>query len=179
MDPTRRTLLAVGAAGAAVLVLGGLGLALQGTVLRAPARPLRALHPREFSILAAIADRICPGGDTLPTAVEAEVAEKVDDLLARLDPAVTVELSQLLRLIENALVGLAFDGRVRTFTALPPDGQDRVLAAWRTSRFPLRRQGFKALAGLCNASYWATPATWPHTGYPGPPDYASLVQGAP
>ena len=177
MDPTRRTFLVVGAAGAAALALGGFGLALQGTVMREPSQMLLALSPREFSILAAIADRISPGGEGLPTASEAGVAEKLDELLYKLDPTVTVELSQLLRLIENALVGLAFDGRVRVFTALSPEEQDRVLEGWRTSRFPLRRAGFKALCGLCNAVYWATPSTYAHTGYPGPPDFASVVLG--
>lgn len=175
MDPTRRTLLAAGAAGAVALALGGVGLALQGTVPRAPGAPLVALDPRAFSVLAAVADRICPGGGGLPTASEARVAEKLDQLLSTLDPAVTVELSQLLRLIENALVGFAFDGRIRAFTALTPERQDRVLEGWRTSRLPLRRAGFKALAGLCNATYWATPSTWPHTGYPGPPDYTAYA----
>jgi len=175
MDPTRRTLLAVGAAGALALALGGVGLALQGTVPRAPDRPLKALDERGFSILAAICERMCPGGDGLPSATEARVPEKLDDLLATLDPAVTVELSQVLRLIENALTGLAFDGRVRTFTALSPERQQTVLEGWRTSRFPLRRAAFKALAGLCNATYWATPSTWPHTAYPGPPDFTAFV----
>ena len=120
MDPTRRTLLTVGAAGALALALGGVGLALQGTVPRVPAQALRALDARSFSILAAIVDRLCPGGDGLPTAAEALVAEKLDALLYSLDPAVTVELSQLLRLTENALVGFAFEGRIRSFTALSP-----------------------------------------------------------
>lgn len=181
MDPTRRTLLAVGTAGAVALALGGVGLALQATVPRPPDGPLKALDARAFSILAAVADRICPGGAGLPTASEARVPEKLDDLLSTLDPAVTVELSQLLRLIENALVGFAFDRRIRAFTALAPERQDAVLEGWRTSRLPLRRAGFRALAGLCNASYWATPSTWPHTGYPGPPDFTAFVPtgGAP
>jgi len=177
MDSSRRTLLKVGAAGAALLALGGIGLTLQPTHEVAPQEPLRAFDPRAFSILAAVAETICPGGDDLPTAHEAEVAEKIDALFYQLSPAATVELSQLLRLLENALAGLFLDLRPRPFTACSPATRARVLEAWRTSRLATRRAGFKALCGLCNAAYWGTPATWGHTGYPGPSDFSDQLQG--
>lgn len=177
MNPSRRTLLKVGAAGGALLVLGGLGLTLQPTVKVTPKRPLEALDPRAFSILAAVAETLCPGGGDLPTASDAEVAEKIDALLHQMSPLATVELSQLLRLVENALAGFLLDLRPRPFTACSAKTRARVLEDWRTSHLATRRAGFKALCGLCNAAYWGTPSTWPHVGYPGPPDFSDQLQG--
>ncbi len=179
MEPSRRRFIQVGIAGAALLAVGGVGLSLQGTVLRAPARPLRALDARSFSVLAALADRVCPGGDGLPGASEVQVAERLDDLLFAAAPAMAEEVSQALALLENALAGAIFDQRFTPFTAASPAAQDRVLERWRTSRLSVRRAAFKALVGLCNLTYWGAPETWPSLGYPGPPDFRAVLEASP
>jgi hypothetical protein len=175
MGLSRRSLLGLGVAGAAVLALGGTGLALQSTVMRTPAAPLRALSPRAFSILAAIVDRICVPGPGMPAPAELQVAEGIDGLLATMDPATVAELEQGLLLFENALTGLLLDGRPRTFTSLAPDEQDAVIAAWRSSRLGLRRKVYKALRGIIAAAYHGNPATYAAVGYPGPPDFRGLM----
>ncbi len=179
MSISRRTLVRYGVGGALVLAAGGTGLALQRTTSRAPSRPLRALDSRSFSILVAVADRIIPVGGGFPAASELQVAEAIDELLARSHPAVAAEVSQVLALLENGLAGLLFDGRPRTFTSLEPAEQDAALQAWQGSSLAIRRTAYKALHGLCAAVYYASPSIDGLVGYPGPPDYGNLAAPAP
>lgn len=165
-----------GLGGAIALAAGGVGLSLQRTAPREPGRPLRALDARTFSILAAVADRVAPAREGFPAASDLQVAEKVDELLATVDPAVVDEVTQVLHLLENGLAGLVFDGRPRAFTALDPAAQDRALAAWQGSRLHLRRTAYKALHGLCAAAYYASPEIYPAVGYPGPPDFGNVAE---
>ena len=164
-----------GVAVGVALAVGGVGLAVRGTVVRAPRRPLRALDLTSYSVLAAAADRLAPTGPGWPTAAELEVAEKIDDLLSRGDPATAAELVQVLSLLENALLALLLGGRLTTFTGSGIDCQDAALNAWRRSRLPLLRTAFKALNGLVGASYFGDPRTFALVGYPGPPDYSGYV----
>jgi hypothetical protein len=176
MATSRRNLLTGGLAAAALLAAGGVGLALRPGAPPPQPAILLALTPQQYGILVAVAARICPGGDGTPTATEIGVAGKVDALLSTMHPADAAELGQGLLLIENALVGLLLDGRVTPFTLLGPAEQDEVLDTFRTSRIPIRRSVFKALRGLIAASYWGDPRMYATAGYPGPPDYASLMQ---
>jgi len=176
MPLSRRTVIRYGLGGAVALAAGGVGLSLQRTAPRAPSRPLRALDERTFSILAAVADRVAPSRAGFPAASELQVAEKVDELLASVHPAVVEEITQVLHLLENGLAGLVFDGRPRAFTALDPGAQDQALDAWKRSRLGLRRTAYKALRGLCAAAYYASPAIYPAVGYPGPPDFGNTVR---
>jgi hypothetical protein len=169
--PTRRRLLRYGLGGALLLAGGGIGLSLQRTQLRAAAGPLQVLDAREFSILAAVADRLVPRAGEFPAASEIGVPEKVDALLARMDPGQVGEVRLLLRLLENATLGLVLDGRVRPFTRCSAAVQDRVLANWRDGAIQVRRVGYKALNGLCQSAYWASPEIYPLVGYPGPRDF--------
>jgi hypothetical protein len=165
MTVTRRTILKFGLGGAAMLALGGTGLALQATVQRDPRVPLVALSPRQFSVLAAVADRMCPKTDTLPSAWDVEVPEKIDALLARKAVADAEEFGLVLDLLENALAGLVLDGRFSTFTASPPETQDAVLRGMARSTLATRRTMYAALRGLCTASYWSDPRASRHIGY--------------
>lgn len=176
MATSRRTLLTAGIGGAALLAAGAVGLALRPGAAVSPPDLLHALTPQQYGILQAVAARICPGGPGIPTAAEIGVAARVDAQLATMHPQDVAELGQGLLLIENALVGLLLDARPTPFTRLGPAEQDAALEAFRTSRIPIRRSVFKALRGLVAASYWSDPRMYPTVGYPGPPDYASLMR---
>lgn len=169
----RRTILRYGVGGALLLATGGLGLGLQPTRPRSPSRPLRALRPRSFSVLVVVADRLIGGGGGLPDAADLQVAERIDELLSLSHPGVAREVEQVLSLLENALVGLAFGGEPRPFTALPPEAQDAVLRDWRTSRWKVRRTAYRALHGLCMGVAFSAPETYPAAAYPGPPTFAA------
>jgi hypothetical protein len=194
MALSRRSFLGLGLGGAAVLAVAGLGLL--PTTLRPSATPLRVLSPRAFSVLAAVADRICPGDGAFPSASELRVAESIDALLAVSDPSMGAELrvaesidallavsdpsmgaeiGQALLLLDNALAGLLLDGRPTTFTGASPEAQDATLAAWATSSLVLRRKVFKALRGLVAGAYYGNPRVYAAVGYPGPPDFSAAA----
>ncbi len=157
---------------AGLAAAGSVPLALRRTRLRPlpPGRPLRFFTPREFSIFAAVADRIVPQlSADQPTVEELDVPGKADELLSRADPDTQHDFRQLLALFDSALAAFLLDGRPTPFTELSPDAQDRALAQWRTSRLPLRRSGFQGLSRLSLALYYSDPRSYPGVGYPGPP----------
>ncbi len=116
-------------------------------------------------MLAAVADRVCPGGAGLPTAWDLEVPEKVDAVLARLHPANASDLHRALLLIDNPLAGLLLDARPVAFTRASDETRDRILDTWRTSRLEVRRAAYLAIVGLVSAAYWSDPHTFAHLGY--------------
>jgi len=169
MGLSRRTVLKYGLGGAAVLAIGGTGLALRSTVLVDPQRELKVLSKKEYSILSAVTETILPATSEFPSAREVQVAERVDDALSLCHPGVQKEFCQVLGLLESALAGFLLGGRVNTFTSLTPKKRARVLDSWRLGRVDLFRTAFKALHGLVTASYYSTPAAHAVIGYPGVP----------
>ena len=173
MEVSRRRLIQAGLGGTALLGLGGIGFALQSSLLRLPAEPLKALDIQSFSILAAIVDRITPRGELFPKPADLGVAEKVDALLATLHPGDVRDFKNGLMLIENPIAGFLLDGRLKTFTASSPEAQDRALQSVRTSRIPVRRSIYRAIYGLVSGAYWSSPETYRACGYGGPPEFGS------
>lgn len=173
---SRRALVRGSVAGAALLGLGGVGLALQPTRRRAPpGEPLRVLSEDEHAILAAVAARVCPQpGPDVPGADALDVAGQSDRLLERAEPEALAGVRAVLALFESGLVGALFLEHARPFTQLGPDDQDAVLLAWRDSSVELRRTVYRALSALSALVYYGDERTWPGIGYPGPPDPAAL-----
>lgn len=170
---SRRSFLKRGVWGGLLLGLSGTGfLALRGSKLwPAPAQPLQYLDLTEYSVLHAIAARLLPCVAPAPTTLEVDVGLEIDRALDRLDASAVSEIKNLLRLFENGLAGFLFGRRTKPFTQLAPEDQDAVLREWQDSRLVLRRTGFTALRTLVMGVYFATPATWKGTGYPGPPAF--------
>jgi hypothetical protein len=169
MITTRRTVLA-GVVGTAVIgATGAAALVALPTVIRSDLPPLALLDPRTASILAAVAEVVCPGGEGLPTAAEIGVTAKIDHLLTTLHPGASSDVIQLLGLLESALFGLLLDGRPRPFSACDAAQRTAGLERWRTSRIPQRRTGYRALHGLISASYWSDRRVFAVTGYAGSP----------
>jgi hypothetical protein len=200
---TRRGLLKKTLGGAVLLAAAGaVPVALRRTKLAEPKAPLRFFTAAEYSIWAAVAERILARDVTwitqehtdaaplanvamletaehrpaAPPVGQVDVAGKADAFLARLDPASAKDLKQLLALFDNALFSLLTGGPATPFTQLQTDEQDAQLRAWQTSRFALRRTGFQAMKRLCCAIYFGSPETYASIGYPGPP--IALVRSA-
>jgi hypothetical protein len=145
---------------------GAVGLVAWPSAEKARARQaLRALTPRQFAVLAAVASRTV----TAPKADPITIAERVDAQMATAPPEVRADFGKLLLLFENALAGFVLDGRPKPFTRLSPEAQDDVLADWRDSRLVVRRSGYAILRKLTQAAYYAAPDGWADIGYPGPP----------
>lgn len=173
---SRRALLRSGFAGLGLVVLAGTGIAVQGTKLRrAPSRPLRVLTLAEYSIVAAIADRVCPSPRPgVPGATAVDVGSLVDAALVTAHDDAKQGVKLGLRIVESGLTGALFGERVRPFTALSGEDQDATLLRFRDSRVAIRRTLFKALTGLCAALYYGDERTWAGVGYPGPPSPEGL-----
>jgi hypothetical protein len=183
---TRRGFLKKTVAGAALLAAAGaVPLALRKTRLRPAKQPLRFFTPAEYSVFAAVAERVLARGPAdvpvelaavlrarpaAPAPADLDVAGKADAFLAPLDAASAKDLKQLLALFDNALFSFATGGPPRPFTRMSAAEQDAHLERWATSRMAVRRTGFQALKRLSAAVYYGAPATYASVGYPGPPD---------
>jgi hypothetical protein len=162
---SRRRVLKLGLAGAALLLLGGSGLALYPSrACGAPTAPLVALDERAFQVLVAVAARIVTAAGADPVAI----AQGVDRALSYALAETQSDVRALLGLFENALAGFVFDLRVTPFTRLSPSAQDAALESWRTSRLVVRRTGYQALRKLCLASFYVQEASWSDLGYAPP-----------
>jgi len=183
---TRRGFLRKTLGGAALLAAAGaVPLALRKTRLREPRQPLRFFTPAEYSVFAAVAERVLARGaadvppelagvlrarPAAPAPAALDVAGKADAFLAPLDAASAKELKQLLALFDNALFSVLTGGPPRPFTRMSPPEQDGHLERWATSRMAVRRTGFQALKRLSAAVYYGSPEAYASVGYPGPPD---------
>src|SRR5690242_1856043 len=123
---TRRGFLKKTLGGALLLgAAGAVPIALRKTQLRPVRQPLRFFTPAEYSVFAAVAERVLARGpadipDQLagvlrsrppaPSPAEVDVAAKADAFLAPLDAASAKELKQLLALFDNALFSFATGG---------------------------------------------------------------------
>ena len=184
MPESRRRLLKKSVVGATLLAIAGsVPLALRRTRLRElPAqRPLRFFTPAEYSIWAAVADRVLaeekPSG--APTPADLDVAGRADAFLAPLPETDRKDLKQLLALFDNALFSALQGGPARPFTAMSAREQDAHLRRWQTSRLALQRTGYQAMKRLCCALFFSAPETYASVGYPGPPyDLVKSMLGA-
>jgi hypothetical protein len=173
----RRSFLKWGLAGGALLALGG-GTWLATRRTRpspAIAGPLSALTLQEATVLLALSERLVPPRPGFPAPLDVDLPRRADAVVASLGEEARAELKQLIRLFENALAGLLLDGQLRTFTDAGPEQQDARIRSWQTSRFRVRRTGYKALKRVVYAAYYGAPATWSALGYPGPPPIGPLV----
>jgi hypothetical protein len=174
MAETRRGLLKKTLGGAALLaVAGAVPVGLRRTRLRQVpgGRPLQFFSPAEYSIWAAVADRVLaeqqPTGS--PTASQLDIAARADAFLSPLPDTDRKDLKQLLALFDNALFSAVQGGPPRPFTAMSPEEQDAHLRRWQTSRLAIQRTGYQAMKRLCCALYFSAPEAYAGVGYPGPP----------
>jgi hypothetical protein len=165
----RRRFIQVGLFG--VFSLAGAGwLALRRKDdLKGVGGPFAVLAPAEAAILLAVARRTLPPGPRFPAPERVGLAERVDAFLAMSHAGVQKDVKRVLALFDSALFGLLLDGSPVRFRSASPARQDARLSAWSTSRFAVRRTGFRALRRLVASAYYSSPAIWSAVGYPGPP----------
>ena len=171
---SRRRLLKAGLFGAGAVAVGSVLLATRSTRLKTPKAGLRLLTAEEYAVLAAVAARLIPGSERAPSADKLGLADTIDQLFAGKEHDVQQGLKLALTLLENALAGALFEGRLTPFTQLTASEQDGVLRSFRASRLTFRRSIYAALQGLVSAVYFGDARAWPAMGYPGPPDPARL-----
>ncbi|TWO70750.1 hypothetical protein FN976_14450 [Caenimonas sedimenti] len=161
----RRSLLKLGAASAALLLVGGGALAVFQPGL-VDGRLSSGARKVFLALGGAMLDGLLPPADRA-RALEALV-QRVDALVAGLPPHAQAELSQLLALLESSpgrrwLAGLEADWPQASATEL-----QAALQSMRFSGLSLRQQAYHALHDIVNGAYFSEQATWVALGYPGP-----------
>jgi len=169
MATTRRRVLQLGLGGGMLLAAGTLGLALQPGLTREPPAELAVLDAKTWTVLAAVAETLCPASG--PSTDALDVATRVDTQLGRMHPADAAEVVLGLTLLENGLVGLFFGGGFRPFTQSTPVQRAKVLEGWRASSVPDLVKAYKAIRGLVVTAFYSHPAAYVASGYPGPPNF--------
>jgi hypothetical protein len=165
---SRRTLLKVGVAGGAALLLGR--WLYTATTPRAAAHA--ALDASARAVLAAtipvLLDGALPGG-TATAAAYAETLAGVEQTIAGLPPATRDELAELFSLLDFAPTRCLVAGVWAPWPQATRDTIAAFLTRWRDSRFALLRSAYGALHQIVLAAWYANPRSWPATGYAGPP----------
>jgi hypothetical protein len=158
--------------GGAVLLAGAAAVpvAMRKTKLREAPAGLKFFTAAEYSIWAAVADRVLADPpNAAPSPEQIDVAAKCDFFLGPLPEHDAKDLKQLLALFDNALFSFLTGGPPKPFTQMDAAQQDAHLSAWENSRLAIRRTGFQAMKRLCCAVYLGSPETYASVGYPGPP----------
>lgn len=163
----RRTLLKLGAASAAVLIVAGGAAALlrpglKGGVLSDSGREVFSAVGR------AVLDKTLPAEEGARQIALQGLLSRIDALAQSLPPHAQAELSQLLALLASAA------GR-RTMAGLSPPWPEasvadiqHALQGMRLSALTLRQQAYAALHDITAGAYFSDPSSWPLLGYPGP-----------
>jgi hypothetical protein len=125
------------------------------------------LSDHEYRTLSALARTVVPrGGPFAAGADDVGLARLFDGYLAD-EPAQNVrELSLALTLVE--LGPVLFDGRLRTFSNLPPADQLAHWGSWSVSETLIRRKASIGFNKFFNLVFYGQPAIWPHLGYVDP-----------
>lgn len=163
----RRTLLKLGAASAAVLlVAGGTAALLQpglaGGSLSASGREVFSAVGR------AVLDKTLPAEDGARYIALNGLLGRVDVLVQSLPPHAQAELSQLLALLASAAGRRALAGLGQPWDQASIADIQQSLQDMRLSRLALRQQAYAALHDITAGAYFSDPVSWPLLGYPGP-----------
>lgn len=163
----RRTLLTLGVASAAVLMLVGGAVALlqpglRGGTLTSAGREVFAAVGR------AVLDRSLPQGEReLQNALNG-LLSRVDALVQALPPHAQGELSQLLSVLASTAGRRTLAGLDSPWPLPAIADIQQALQGMRLSRLALRQQAYAALHDITTSAYFSDAVTWPLLGYPGP-----------
>jgi hypothetical protein len=165
----RRTLLKLGLASSAVLVVAGGAAALlqpglTGGRLGSSGREVFS------SVGRAVLDHTLPT-DEGPRQIALDgLLNRVDALVAALPPHAQAELSQLLALLASSAGRRAFAGLAEPWTSASVAQVTEALQGMRLSSLAMRQQAYAALHDITAGAYFSDASAWPLLGYPGPLD---------
>lgn len=158
------------AVGVGILAAGGLVAVVRTSGYELPAHRrgrLRVLDAAQFTILTALAARVCAADAAdAPSIEETDVVGFVDEFATAMPQKMKRDLLLFLAVIEH--VAPFFAKHVTRFTSLDAHAQDAVLSALENHDQGLLRGGFAGLKALLFMGYYRDPRTWPMLGYDGP-----------
>ena len=167
---SRRTLLKMGVAGAAALLMARWLYTAASAASETP--PARRLDAYARAILAAVTPVMLDGA--LPSGAEGEAALRealagVEQAIAGLPPAAREELDELFSLLAFAPTRCLVAGVWKPWPEATRESVAAFLASWRGSRFSLLRSAYGALHQIILGAWYGIPRSWGTIGYPGPP----------
>ncbi|WP_404470719.1 hypothetical protein LG301_08870 [Vreelandella venusta] len=165
---SRRELLKLGAVTSVALTTVGVTATLTGCSSSEPATDYRILRSSDLPILGAILPALVGAHPAMPAHLPAAL-KRLDESLAYMSTHVHQDVYELLDLLSMRLTRGPLTGIWGHWENAEPAQVVHFLERWRDSRFDLLRQGHAALSQLLLMAWYALPASWEHTGYPGPP----------
>lgn len=163
----RRTLLKVGLASGAVLVLVGGAVAMvkpgfeRGVLTQAGREVFRAIG-------LGVLDKTLPEPQAAKNQALEDLLGRVSVLIAGLPDFVQAEVSQLLSLLHTSAGRYALAGLGTPWAQATPSEVQAALQGMRVSSLAVRQQAYAALHDIASGAYFSSPDTWPMLGYPGP-----------
>lgn len=162
----RRTFLAVGVAGSALLAVAG-WWRLSRPQLSA------ILSPDTDAIVRAIVPAMLAGALPVETKARSlaidETVANIARAIAGLPNASRAELDQLFSLLALTPARRAFAGVAAPWNEADVAEVGAFLDRWRDSGWALKRSAYDALHQLILAAWYGNPRAWTTIGYPGPP----------
>ncbi len=167
MGTSRRTFLKAG--GLAALALAGGGALYRATHTGRPQR--FALDGEARAALHAIVPAILAGALPQDAGRDAALAGTIDGVhqaILGLPPATQKEVQDLFGLLALAPARRLLTGIEGGWQGARVEQVSVFLQKWRLHRLGLLRSAYHALHDLVLGAWYAQPASWPATGYPGP-----------
>ena len=132
------------------------------------ARELRFFSPKEYLIMAAIADRMVGTLDEkTPSSTQLQTALRADKFLSKADPEIQSQFHQLLMVFNAPVFTFLFDFRFSSFLKMDPADQDSYLEDWMESGIGFRRTAFQALKRTSLSMFYTEPRSWSEIGFGG------------
>jgi len=170
---SRRDFLKVGAGFSAALACAGAVGVLSGCgeAEKGPAKNFVFLRAGDLELFSALAPTVVLDLAQLDAGERSArigaVLRKLDATCSALGSSSRAELRKLLDLLAIGPLRYVLTG-VGAWNEAGADTLQAFLARWRGSRFATLNAGGNVLVKLISTSYYALPATWPASGYPGP-----------
>jgi hypothetical protein len=163
----RRTLLQLGLASAAVLIVAGGAAALVAPGLEEGKLSAAGRHVFQ-AIGRAVLDGSLPADPGAAQIALGGMLERIDALAQMLPPHAQAELSQLLALLDTAAGRMAVAGLATDWPDASVAQIQSALQSMRVSSVALRQQAYQALHDIVGAAYFSDARAWELLGYPGP-----------
>jgi hypothetical protein len=163
----RRTLLKLGVASSAVLLVAG-----GAAALIQPGLDGGRLSPAGREVFAAVGrtvlDRTLPADEGPRQIALNGLLDRIDALINALPPHAQAELSQLLALMASGAGRRAFAGLAKPWAGASIPLVTEALQGMRLSNLAMRQQAYAALHDITAGAWFSDASTWPMLGYPGP-----------
>lgn len=178
-NPSRRRLLKIGVASAAVLALG---LTLARPKSQAVAAGFTRLRGQDLDLFRALIPALIgsnfPADPAAREPLMAELLLRIDGAVNLLQPALRKATLDLLDFVQLAPVHGLSGGFWGDWKNASVEDATAVMQSWSESRVDVLRASYNALRGLVIGTWYGMPQSWGATGYPGPPAFLSAGSAA-